>query len=56
MGFFGGGENVPKTISDKDYKKLQDRARKADTDSVFSKKSVARRNATTEQRSKRWWS
>jgi hypothetical protein len=56
MGFFDTPADTPETISDKDYKKLQDRARKANPESVFSKKSVARRNATTDQRSKRWWS
>lgn len=44
------------TISDKDMRKLQARARKAEKESMFSKRQVAKRLASEEQRRNSWWS
>jgi hypothetical protein len=51
-----GKPKVPNTISDKKMAKLQDRARKADKESMFSKRSVAERLASDKQRGKSRWS
>lgn len=53
MGLFSSKNN---TISDKDMRKLQERARKADKESMFSKRNVARRLASNEQQRKSRWS
>jgi len=49
MGLFSSKDN---TISDKDYKALQDRAHKANQDS-FSKKAIEQRLASEKQRLQR---
>lgn len=43
---------MPDTISDEQMADLQRRARQADTESMFSKRNVARRLASNEQKSK----
>jgi ABC-type Zn uptake system ZnuABC Zn-binding protein ZnuA len=53
MGLFSSKDN---TVSDKDMKKLQDRARKAEKESMFSKKQVAKRLASNAQQKKSIWS
>jgi hypothetical protein len=55
MGLFSSPK-PQSTISDKQMKNLQDRARKAQKDSMFSKRQVARREADNKQRSKSIWS
>jgi hypothetical protein len=47
---------VPNTISGKKMRELQERARKADREPVFSQRNVARRKADNDQRSKSRWS
>jgi hypothetical protein len=47
---------VPNTISDKEMASLQKRARKADKESMFSRRNVARRLASDEQRRQSRWS
>jgi hypothetical protein len=51
-----GKPKVPNTISDKKMAALQQRARAAQKDSMFSKRQVARRQADNNQRSKSCWS
>jgi hypothetical protein len=52
MGFFGK-QDVPETISNEDYASLQRRAQKTNGESMFSKRAVERRIASTEQQQKR---
>ena len=54
MGLFSSPK-PQSTISDKDYKKIQDRAHKAHPNS-FSKKAVDQRKASKNQRGKSVWS
>jgi hypothetical protein len=56
MGLFGASPKVPSTISDKKMEGLRRRAEKAQPDSMFSKRQVARRHAAAKQRSKSRWS
>jgi hypothetical protein len=51
-----GKPKVPNTISDKKMRELQERARKANRESMFSQRNVARRQADNNQRSKSRWS
>lgn len=53
MGLFGKRDDVPETISNEKYAKLQHRARKADTESMFSRRNVERRLASNKQQEKR---
>lgn len=53
MGLFSAKNN---TISDKKMAELQRRARKADRESMFSKRNVARRLASNKQFDRRRWS
>jgi hypothetical protein len=55
MGLFSSPKSQS-TISDKQMKQLQERARKAEKDSIFSKRQVARRQADAKQRGKSIWS
>lgn len=55
MGLFSSPK-PSSTISDKKMKDLQDRARKAEKDSMFSKRQVERRQADAKQRGKSIWS
>lgn len=54
MGLFS--PKVPNTISNRKMAELQRRARKADRESMFSKRNVARRLASNKQQSKWRWS
>lgn len=54
MGFFT--PKVPNTISDRKWAALQGRARVADKESMFSKRSVKRRKAASAQLRKSRWS
>jgi hypothetical protein len=47
---------VPNTISDRKMAELQRRARAAEKESMFSRRNVARRLASNDQRSKSRWS
>lgn len=53
MGLFSSKHN---TISDKKMAQLQRRARKAEKESMFSKRQVSKRLASNEQRRKSIWS
>jgi len=55
MGLFSSLK-VPNTISDKEMAKLRVRAEKANKESMFSKRNVARRLASNKQQSKSIWS
>jgi len=52
MSLFSKEPKVPNTISDEQMADLQRRGRKADTESMFSPRNVARRLASNEQRDK----
>lgn len=54
MGWFS--PKPPNTISDKKMADLQRRARKAEKESMFSRRNVARRQADNAQRRKSRWS
>lgn len=56
MGLFGPAPKVPSTISDKKMRELRRRAEKANKESMFSRRNVARRLASNNQRSKSMWS
>ena len=47
---------VPNTISDKKMADLRRRAERANKESMFSKRNVAKRLASNDQSSKRMWS
>jgi hypothetical protein len=47
---------VPSTISDRQMASLRRRAEKANTESMFSARNVARRLASNQQRRKAIWS
>jgi hypothetical protein len=47
---------VPDTISDKEMAELQRRAQKAQKESMFSKRNVAKRLANNDQKKKSRWS
>lgn len=53
MGLFGKRDDVPETIGNEEYAKLQHRARKADKEPMFGRRSVERRLASNEQQEKR---
>jgi hypothetical protein len=55
MGLFSSPK-VPDTIGKRRMEELQRRARKAEKDSIFSARQVARRKADQKQRSKSFWS
>lgn len=54
MGWFS--PKVPNTISDRKMADLRRRAEKANRESMFSKRNVARRQADNRQRGKSRWS
>jgi hypothetical protein len=57
--FFADDEpEAPSTIGDKDYRRLQDRARKAnpDLDRLDNPRGIERRKAAAEQHDRRWLS
>lgn len=51
-----GKPKVPETISDKQMAELQRRAEKANKESMFSKRNVAKRLAGNDQKKKSRWS
>jgi hypothetical protein len=46
-------DDIPETITDEQMAKLQWRAQRADTESMFSKRNVDRRITSNEQQQKR---
>ena len=51
-----GKPKVPNTISDKKMADLQRRARAAEKESIFSRRNVAKRQASNKQQSRSRWS